>query len=113
MKHENMDAKRDYVLDMIIRNLEDVNNSLDKLTRYTNDEVSHIKIELMKLTEEIRQMKEHPCPRDASKVREIIETERLKYEAKRPKEKREIILWVVAVVGGTVSIMLGLYTLLK
>ena len=113
MKHENMDAKRDYVLDMIIRNLEDVNNSLDKLTKYTTEEIGHIKIELTRLTEEFKAMKTHPCPKNPELIKEIIETERLKYKAKTPKEKREIILWVVAVVGGTVSIMLGLYTLLK
>src|SRR5574343_414553 len=105
MKTNDMDAKRDYVLDMIIKNLEDVNSSLDKLTKYTTEEIGHIKIELTKLTEDIKAMKTHPCPKSPELIKEIIETERLKYDARQPKEKREIILWVVAVVGGAVSIV--------
>jgi hypothetical protein len=108
-----MDHKKDYVLDMIIKNLEDVNASLDNLSKYTTDEIMHIKIELSKLTEELKQMKSHPCPKSPELVKEIIETERLRHAAKQPKERRDIALWVVAIVGGIITILFGREKFLK
>jgi len=105
MKTDNaMDAKRDYVLDMIIKNLEDVNSSLDKLSKYTTDEVGYIKIELIRLTEDIKQMKSHPCPKSPELIREIISTERLKLRSAQPKKFMEIVGWVVAVSVGFLTI---------
>jgi hypothetical protein len=104
-----MDEKRNYVLDMIIKNLDDVNENLEKLSTFTKDEVSHIRIELTNLIQEVKQLKERPCPRNPEALRDCIETERLKYQSKQPKKFMEIVGWVVAVAAG----VLTLYYMLK
>ena len=108
-----MDAKRDYVLDLIIKNLDDVNASLDKLSTYANGEIAGIKVELANLIHEIKMLKDRPCPRNTTALIEIIENDRLKYRSKQPKKFMEIVGWVVAVAVGFITIYFAIEKIIK
>jgi hypothetical protein len=106
------ELRKNYVLDMIIKNLDEVNESLDKLASFTNTEISHIRAELATLISDVKQLKERPCPRNKETLIEIIEVERLKYLSKRPKKFMEIIGWVVAVAVGFLTIYFAIEKIL-
>ena len=102
----NRDTKKNYVLDMIIKNLDDVSSSLDSLSKFTNGEVSSIKVELAKVIEDVKSLQSKKCPINAQSVVEIVNVERLKHDAKKPKEIRELVSWVLAVVSTSVALYL-------
>jgi hypothetical protein len=95
--------RKNYLIEVIIKNLEELSGSLNELTNYTKDEIKIIKVEFEKLISDVKMLKERPCPRNPEALKEVIEVERLKYNARRPKEFREVFLWGVTIVSAFVA----------
>lgn len=99
-------------LDLVAQNLDSISSGLSKLSKFTNGNISSLKLKTMELSKDIEALRNQKCPKDPKAILEILEVARLKREAdvaeKKPERTRNILLWIVAVTGGTISIILAL-----
>lgn len=108
-----MDASTKYLLDNLTEGLSILSRSLEKLSFSTNGEFSKVRADISQVIKEIELIKAQKCPRDKPAILEIIEHERLKQQNSQPANLRAIILWIVAILGGIMSIILGLDKLIN
>jgi hypothetical protein len=102
-----------YIIDVMINQIEQLNNGLDRLSNYSKDEIGAIKLKLSDVMNDVETLKSRPCPRNPVAIKEIIEVEKLKSDAKRPEKTRNILLWIVSIVGGSLAIYFGLKDIFK
>ena len=95
----------DYLLERILKNLDDVSEILEKFRNDYNNEVKQIREELIHVKQEVISLRNRTCPRSPEVLKEIIEVERLRYNSKQPKKIMEIVGWVVTVTGGILAII--------
>ena len=96
-------TEKNYLIEVIIKNLEELSISLHELTNYTKEEIKVIKVEFEKLIADMKMLKDRPCPRNPASVREVVEIERLRYNAGKPKKVMNTILWVVTISSALVA----------
>ena len=98
-----MEEQKNYALEIIIKNLEALSNSIEKLSGFTNEELAKIKIDVSMVIEDIRHLKVK-CNPDT--IREVIEGVRLKLLIKKPRQLTQYIVWLVAIFNGLLAIYL-------
>ena len=98
-----MEEQKNYALEIIIKNLEALSNSIEKLSGFTNEELAKIKIDVSMVIEDIRHLKVKCTP---DTIREVIEGERLKLLIKKPRQLTQYIVWLVAIFNGLLAIYL-------
>ena len=94
----------DYLLERILKNLDDVSEILEKFRSEYNNEVKKIREDLITVKQEVISLRNRTCPRSPEILKEIIEVERLRHQAKQPKKIMEIIGWVVTITGGLIAL---------
>ena len=94
----------DYFLARILKNLDDVSDILEKFRNDYNDEVKKIREDLITVKQEVINLRNRTCPRSPEVLKDIIEVERLRHQAKQPKKIMEIIGWVVTITGGLIAL---------
>lgn len=104
-----MNTSYDKVLDMLINQLDLLNVALDKLSNFTNKEIRDIKLDLQKLTDEMKAFREQPCPKNEKAILEIINVATLKANAKKPDKNKKTALWIFGISGGIITLIKAIY----
>ena len=105
MKEERTNNSSSQLFDVMINSLDKLNSSLDKLSKFTNAEITSLTIKINDVTKDVQALQHQSCPRDNSAIIEIIKTEKLKDKVGRPKKIRELIAWSIAIVASIIAIL--------
>ena len=95
----------DYLFGIMVNSLDKLTTSLDKLSNFTNKEITDLKLKVLDISKDIVALKGQTCPKNKEGLVELIRTERLIEKVGQPKRTREIILWVIAIGSGVLTII--------
>ena len=108
-----MDKTDDYLLQLILKNLEELTKTLNKLNNFTNGEISGLKSIIEIIKKDIDALKHQECPKNKEAILEIIDIDRLRENSKRPKQYRDVIFWIFGITGTIITITIGVMKILE
>jgi len=120
------------LLDNLVADSQRMATGLDRLSRYTNENISKLQREIVVISKDLEALRDQECPRDKVSMNEFLENERLKRKEKEelevvriikqqkllsaadaPRKWKERIVWIVAILSSLMTLILGLDKLLN
>lgn len=98
-----MDDQR--VIDIILKTLDTLNEGLNKLSKFSNSEITSLKIKVAELSKDIETLQKRTCPVTPESVVTIVDVERLKSDDIRREKTKKLAIWIIAVIGGTTGLI--------